>query len=70
MALTAEVLQRKIQLPRIHFGTQRSKNWFDTETFRGFARLRGMERRAAERHAEAFVVREASSAFHPIGCRE
>ena len=41
-----------------HFGTQRSKHWFDDETFRGLARLRGMECRAAERYAEAFVVRK------------
>ena len=37
-----------------HFGSQRSKHWFDDETFRGLARLRGMECRAPERYAEAF----------------
>ena len=38
---------------RTCFGTQRSKDWFDAETFRGLARLRGMECRAPERYAEA-----------------
>jgi LmbE family N-acetylglucosaminyl deacetylase len=57
--LTAEVLERKIELLHTHFGTQRSKQWFDAETFRGLARLRGMECRTPERYAEAFVVRKA-----------
>ena len=59
MPLTAAVLERKIELLHRHFGTQRSKQWFDAETFRGLARLRGMECRAPERYAEAFVVRKA-----------
>ena len=42
-----------------HFGTQRSKDWFDADTFRGLARLRGMECRAPERFAEAFYMRKA-----------
>ena len=41
-----------------HFGTQRPKDWFDEETFRGLARLRGMECRAPERFAEAFFARK------------
>jgi len=57
--LTAEVLGRKIDLLLSHFGTQRSRDWFDSETFRGLARLRGMECRSAEHYAEAFVVRKA-----------
>ncbi len=57
--LTAAVMERKIELLHAHFGTQRSKQWFDDETFRGLARLRGMECRAPERYAEAFVVRKA-----------
>lgn len=59
MPLTARVLERKIELLQAHFGTQRSKPWFDAETFRGLARLRGMECRAPERYAEAFVARKA-----------
>jgi LmbE family N-acetylglucosaminyl deacetylase len=57
--LTSTVLERKIELLLAHFGTQRSKDWFDAETFRGLARLRGMECRSPERHAEAFVLRKA-----------
>jgi LmbE family N-acetylglucosaminyl deacetylase len=57
--LTAEILERKIGLLHAHFGTQRSKDWFDRETFRGLARLRGMECRAPELHAEAFMIRKA-----------
>ena len=57
--LTAAVLERKIELLHAHFGSQRSKPWFDAETFRGLARLRGMECRAPERHAEAFNLRKA-----------
>ena len=51
-------LERKIDLLNSHFGSQRSKQWFDSETFRGLARLRGMECRAPERYAEAFFARK------------
>lgn len=54
----AAVIERKIELLIRHFGTQRSKHWFDAETFRGLARLRGMECRAPERYAEAFFARK------------
>jgi LmbE family N-acetylglucosaminyl deacetylase len=56
--LDRAVLTRKIDLLLAHFGTQRSKHWFDTETFRGLARLRGLECRAPDRYAEAFVLRK------------
>jgi LmbE family N-acetylglucosaminyl deacetylase len=56
--LRADVLNRKIELLMKHFGTQRSKAWFDDEVFRGLARLRGMECVAPERYAEAFVARK------------
>jgi LmbE family N-acetylglucosaminyl deacetylase len=52
------ILQRKIELLNRHFATQRSKQWFDADTFRGLARLRGMECRAPERFAEAFFARK------------
>jgi LmbE family N-acetylglucosaminyl deacetylase len=54
--IAADILQRKIDLLIAHFGTQRSKHWFDAEIFRGQARLRGMECRAPERYAEAFFA--------------
>lgn len=52
------IMERKIELLIAHFATQRSKDWFDADTFRGLARLRGMECRAPERFAEAFHVRK------------
>jgi LmbE family N-acetylglucosaminyl deacetylase len=54
--LSDEVLAKKIELLHKHFGTQRPKAWFDDETFRGLARLRGVECR--ERYAEAFFARK------------
>jgi hypothetical protein len=45
------------------FATQRSKDWFDEETFRGLARLRGMECRAPSGYAEAFLGRKISAAW-------
>lgn len=53
--ISAKALKRKIDLLITHFGSQRSKQWFDPDTFLGLARLRGMECRAPERYAEAFV---------------
>jgi LmbE family N-acetylglucosaminyl deacetylase len=58
VAISEEVIDRKIGLLESHFGTQRSKDWFDADTFRGLARLRGMECRAPDRFAEAFVARK------------
>lgn len=56
--VSAANLDRKIELLLQHFATQRSKDWFDADTFRGLARLRGMECRAPERFAEAFFARK------------
>jgi LmbE family N-acetylglucosaminyl deacetylase len=56
--ISEKTLRRKIDLLLSHFGSQRSKQWFDAETFRGLARLRGMECRAPERYAEAFFARK------------
>ena len=56
--LEAKVVERKIELLITHFGTQRSKDWFDAETFRGLGRLRGVECRAPEGYAEAFMLRK------------
>jgi LmbE family N-acetylglucosaminyl deacetylase len=58
MALSRRLLERKIEVLTECFATQRSKDWFDAETFRGLARLRGMECRAPERYAEAFYGRK------------
>jgi LmbE family N-acetylglucosaminyl deacetylase len=58
MPVSSEALRRKIELLNVHFGSQRSKQWFDSELFLGLARLRGMECRARERYAEAFFARK------------
>lgn len=56
--MTGEVMQRKLEILENCFGSQRSKDWFDADTFKGLARIRGMECRAPERFAEAFFVRK------------
>jgi LmbE family N-acetylglucosaminyl deacetylase len=53
------ILERKTELLLAHFGTQRSKDWFEPETFRGLARLRGMECRAPGGYAEGFYLRKS-----------
>ena len=58
ITMSEEVMERKIELLEACFGTQRSKDWFDADIFRGLARLRGMECRAPKRFAEAFVARK------------
>jgi LmbE family N-acetylglucosaminyl deacetylase len=57
---SAAALRRKIDLLISHFGSQRSKQWFDRETFLGLARLRGVECCAPEGYAEAFFARKLS----------
>jgi LmbE family N-acetylglucosaminyl deacetylase len=54
--MSAAVMERKVAHLHAHFATQRGKDWFDAETFRGLARLRGMECRAPDRYAEAFFL--------------
>ena len=56
--VSASALRRKVDLLLSHFGSQRSKQWFDAEIFMGLARLRGLECRAPERYAEAFFGRK------------
>ncbi|UXN61186.1 PIG-L deacetylase family protein [Phyllobacterium zundukense] len=63
MPLPSKIMDRKTELLLEHFGTQRSKDWFDELTFKGLARLRGMECRAEERFAEAFTNRKLALAI-------
>ena len=56
--ITQTTMERKIGLLETHFKSQLDKHWFDTETFRGLARLRGNECRAPEMYAEAFYSRK------------
>ncbi len=55
-----ELMVRKTELLQKHFGSQRSKDWFEPETFLSLARLRGVECRAPEGFAEAFHARKLS----------
>lgn len=56
--LTAAVVERKAELLRACFPSQAGRDWFGDDTFRALARLRGVECRAAEGYAEAFVGRK------------
>jgi LmbE family N-acetylglucosaminyl deacetylase len=58
VSIPAEVLARKIDLLMAHFKSQRSKDWFCPDIFRGLARLRGMECRAPSSFADAFFARK------------
>lgn len=57
--LTEAVVEEKLSLLERHFPTQSGKHWFDSGTFRGLMRLRGMEAVAPQRYAEAFSSRKA-----------
>lgn len=61
--VTRRAMERKLALLEAHFGSQRSKDWFNAETFLGLARLRGNECRAPEGLAEAFHVRKLALAL-------
>jgi LmbE family N-acetylglucosaminyl deacetylase len=56
--LDEPVADRKVELLMRHFSTQRSKNWFRPETFRGLLAIRGVECNAASGAAEAFHARK------------
>jgi LmbE family N-acetylglucosaminyl deacetylase len=51
-----EDVDTKIAALMSAFGTQRSKHWFDEETFRGLMRIRGLE--SNTRYAEGFYARK------------
>jgi len=56
--LEREICERKIQCLMDAFATQRSKQWFERETFLALMRLRGMECIAPSGYAEAFYSRK------------
>ena len=60
VALEHDVVARKLELLDAHFGSQRSKDWFEEGVFRGLMRLRGMECRSSSGYAEAFTARKLS----------
>lgn len=56
--LTESVMADKVRILTSAFGSQAGRHWFSDETFRGLARLRGIECRAAGGYAEAFHARK------------
>jgi LmbE family N-acetylglucosaminyl deacetylase len=60
--LTAEQAETKLALLERHFGSQRGKDWYDSDVFRGLMRIRGMECRAPSGLAEGFVGRKLTLA--------
>ena len=56
--LGAADVQRKIDILMDVYATQRSKQWFSPDTFKGLMRLRGIECNAPEGFAEAFYSRK------------
>lgn len=56
--LTKSTVRRKIDLLMTTFATQRDKQWFTPETFKGLMRLRGIECNAPDGYAEAFYSRK------------
>jgi LmbE family N-acetylglucosaminyl deacetylase len=56
--LSGEVCERKIRFLMDTFESQRSKRWFQPETFRSLMRLRGMECNSPFGYAEAFFARK------------
>ncbi len=55
--LSDEHAEKKIRLLLDNFPTQRGRNWFQADTFRGLMRLRGMECQV-QGYAEAFYGRK------------
>lgn len=61
--LDKKVCDTKVDFLMEAFQTQRSKRWFDPQTFLGLMRLRGMECNAPSGYAEAFYCRKAVIGF-------
>ncbi|MEQ3551696.1 PIG-L family deacetylase [Pseudonocardia nematodicida] len=65
LPLAEPVLTEKIAKLGEHYGSQRDRTWFDDETFRGLARVRGVQCHA--RYAEAFHVPKMTLSVAPMG---
>lgn len=61
--LTAAIVDRKVELLMRHFASQTARTWFTPDTFRGLARLRGIESAAPDGFAEGFLSRKATLAL-------
>lgn len=53
-----DLVERKITVLMEEFASQRSRGWFDPETFRGLMRIRGVECQSPSGFAEAFHGRK------------
>jgi len=62
------VCERKVDLLCEAFESQRTKRWFDRETFLGLMRVRGMESNSPSGYAEAFHARKV--VIHPSPDRQ
>ena len=58
MPLEADVIQKKVGYLMEVFKSQRSRRWFEDQTFLSLSRLRGMECNAPSGYAEAFYSRK------------
>jgi LmbE family N-acetylglucosaminyl deacetylase len=56
--LDRDVVEKKVGVLMQTYGSQRSKDWFTSETFMAMTRIRGVECRAPSGHAEAFLARK------------
>lgn len=58
MPLSEAQAAKKVDILLDSFASQRSKHWFDRETFLSLMRIRGLECAHDQRYAEAFYVRK------------
>jgi LmbE family N-acetylglucosaminyl deacetylase len=56
--ISAPVVRRKIDHLKRFFSSQRGKDWFTDDTFRGLMRIRGLESRSRSGFAEGFHARK------------
>jgi LmbE family N-acetylglucosaminyl deacetylase len=67
--LRTATLARKCQVLESVFASQRKRQWFTADTFRGLARVRGIECNAPDGHAEAFYARKLVWGVNAMGRR-
>lgn len=61
--VSEQTREEKLKSLDLHFGSQRSKDWFTRETFLALMRLRGVECRSGSGYAEAFHCRKLLFTF-------
>jgi LmbE family N-acetylglucosaminyl deacetylase len=59
VSLSAVTLDRKIDHLMTAFPSQLERSWYSADTFRGLARIRGIEAAASSQFAEGFTCRKA-----------